>query len=119
MPVSLPSTTTPSTFITKLASLSSRHVDTDPMQDRITRSTGFKEKPAAARNNPSSDASKADDVFGGMGEDKGVKRDGRLAIIEKLIPGPYTHTPPFDDPNFEQYEPHSTIRLSCVSPLTR
>jgi minichromosome maintenance protein 10 len=38
-------------------------------------------------------------------------RDERLAIIEDLEPGPVEHTPPSDDPEFQQLEPNSGIRL--------
>ena len=41
-------------------------------------------------------------------------RDSRLALVEDLQPGPYDHKPPFDDPLFETFEPHSGIHLSCA-----
>ena len=46
--------------------------------------------------------------------EKAVIRDENLAIIEDFEPGPYDHTPPFDDPNFDKLEPNSGIRLSYV-----
>ena len=42
----------------------------------------------------------------------GVKRDDRLALVEDIERGPYEFTPPTDDPDFQQLEPHSGIRLS-------
>jgi hypothetical protein len=42
-------------------------------------------------------------------------RDDRLVLMEELEPGPYEHKPPFDDPLFERFEPHSGIRLAYVS----
>lgn len=42
------------------------------------------------------------------------KRDEDLSIIEDIVPGPYEHKPPLDDPNFERLEPHSGTRLSYV-----
>ena len=41
-------------------------------------------------------------------------RDDRLTLIEELEPGPYEHKPLFDDPLFERFEPHSSIRLAYV-----
>jgi minichromosome maintenance protein 10 len=38
-------------------------------------------------------------------------RDDRLMLMEELEPGPYEHKPPFDDPLFGRFEPHSGIRL--------
>lgn len=93
-------------MITKLASITAHTAEVEAPADRIIRSSGFTDNPATP----------VDDVFGG-GEEKGVKRDDRLAIIEELNPGPYEYKPPFDDPNFQHYEPHSSIRLSCVNPL--
>lgn len=44
----------------------------------------------------------------------GHKRDERLALVEDLKPGPYQHKDIPDDPNFDKFEPHSSIQLSCV-----
>lgn len=41
----------------------------------------------------------------------GLERDERLALVEKLELGPRHFEPPFGDPNFEQLEPNSGIRL--------
>ena len=49
----------------------------------------------------------------------GHKRDERLVLVENLIPGPYQHKGFPDDPNFDKFEPHSSIRLSYVSPVSR
>ena len=49
----------------------------------------------------------------------GHKRDERLALVENLSPGPYQHANLPDDPNFDKFEPHSSIRLSYVSPASR
>ena len=46
--------------------------------------------------------------------DYGHKRDERLALVETLSPGPYQHQKLQDDPNFDKFEPHSSIRLSYV-----
>ena len=42
-------------------------------------------------------------------------RDDRLMLMEELEPGPYEHKPPFDDPLFGRFEPHSGIRLVYVA----
>lgn len=42
------------------------------------------------------------------------RRDESLALVENLIPGPYQHKNIPDDPNFDGFEPHSSIRLSYV-----
>ena len=51
--------------------------------------------------------------------DYGHKRDERLALVENLTPGPYQHKNIPDDPNFDKFEPHSSIRLSYVPPASR
>lgn len=48
--------------------------------------------------------------------DYGHKRDERLVLVENLTPGPYQHKNIPDDPNFDKFEPHSSIRLSYVPP---
>ena len=50
--------------------------------------------------------------------DYGHKRDERLVLVENLRPGPYQHNNLPDDPNFDKFEPHSSIRLSYVSPVS-
>ena len=49
----------------------------------------------------------------------GHKRDERLVLVENLIPGPYQHKGHPDDPNFDKFEPHSSIRLSYAPPVSR
>ncbi|KAF9649564.1 hypothetical protein BDM02DRAFT_3268637 [Thelephora ganbajun] len=44
--------------------------------------------------------------------DYGHKRDERLALVENLRPGPYQHENLPHDPDFDKFEPHSSIRLS-------
>jgi minichromosome maintenance protein 10 len=44
--------------------------------------------------------------------DYGHKRDERLVLVENLSPGPYQHKNIPGDPNFDKFEPHSSIRLS-------
>ena len=51
--------------------------------------------------------------------DYGHKRDERLALVENLAPGPYQHKNLPDDPNFDKFEPHSSIQLSYVPPISR
>jgi minichromosome maintenance protein 10 len=48
--------------------------------------------------------------------DYGHHRDERLALVENLTPGPYQHQNIPEDPNFDKFEPHSSIRLSYVPP---
>jgi len=50
--------------------------------------------------------------------DYGHKRDERLVLLENLRAGPYQHNNLPDDPNFDNFEPHSSIRLSYVSPVS-
>ena len=49
----------------------------------------------------------------------GHRRDERLVLVENLRPGPYQHKNPPDDPNFDKFEPHSSIRLSYAPPVPR
>jgi len=51
--------------------------------------------------------------------DYGHRRDERLVLVENLRPGPYQYKSLPDDPNFDKFEPHSSIRLSYVSPVSR
>ncbi|KIY70765.1 hypothetical protein CYLTODRAFT_487787 [Cylindrobasidium torrendii FP15055 ss-10] len=85
-----PQTSAPSTLLTKLSKTA---VDDEKAErvPEIERSTSFADRP------------------------KTVQRDDNLALIEEFEPGPYEHEAPYDDPNWEQYEPHSGIRLSSRS----
>ena len=49
----------------------------------------------------------------------GHKRDERLVLVENLKAGPYQHKNIPDDPNFDTFEPHSSIRLSYAPPVSR
>ena len=49
--------------------------------------------------------------------DYGHKRDERLVLVENLRPGPYQHQDLPNDPNFDKFEPHSSIRLSYAPPV--
>lgn len=91
----------PSTMLTKLSSINrTARLDGDATEPPA-RSTGFTERPQEIRP---------------PAEEKLVqKRDERLALIESLEPGPYEHTPPYDDPEFARSEPHSGINLTYVS----
>ncbi|OSX62254.1 hypothetical protein POSPLADRAFT_1142839 [Postia placenta MAD-698-R-SB12] len=91
----------PSTVLQKLASAHAK-LKTQPVDVTATRSSGFAEKPAP--NVPVEGASI-----------EALPRDDRLALVEDLVPGPYEHKPPFDDPRFEKLEPNSGIRLSSRS----
>lgn len=51
--------------------------------------------------------------------DYGHRRDERLVLVENLTPGPYQHRNLPDDPNFDKFEPHSSIRLSYVPHASR
>lgn len=51
--------------------------------------------------------------------DYGHERDERLVLVENLTPGPYQHKNIPDDPNFDKFEPHSSIRLSYASSVSR
>lgn len=84
----------PSKLLAKLASLRARDTASE---EEISRSTSFKDLPAVVP------------PYNG-----GLKRDGRLNLVEELEVGPVNHTAPFDDPNFERLEPNSGIKLSCV-----
>lgn len=90
----------PSNVLSKLAGHSNRSQDTTDFED-IQRSSGFSEKPAPVFNSEP-DVTNA------------PKRDDRLVLIEDLEVGPVDHNAPFDDPNFQQLEPNSGIRLSYV-----
>lgn len=96
-PTPLPQKPAPSAVLAKLAKskpLSLDDDDDDDGEDEPSRSAAFTDKPAEVK--PAA----------------GTHRDERLALIEDFEPGPYDHKPPFDDPNFEQLEPNSGIRLS-------
>ncbi|KAG6844234.1 hypothetical protein H0H87_008647 [Tephrocybe sp. NHM501043] len=69
----------------------------------ITRSSGFTERPATPVTRDNRDP---------FCDSSGLKRDERLGLIEELEPGPFDHTPPAGDPNFDTLEPNSGIRLS-------
>ncbi|KAL0952672.1 hypothetical protein HGRIS_006916 [Hohenbuehelia grisea] len=86
----------PSTFLSKLATLGKGHNDElCGREDEVARSTAFTDAPSA----PEQPLEKP-------------KRDEILALVEELEPGPIDHKPPFDDPHFEHLEPNSGIRLS-------
>ncbi|KDR78277.1 hypothetical protein GALMADRAFT_245372 [Galerina marginata CBS 339.88] len=86
----------PSNFLNKLATVNRKN-DPNDVVDPISRSMGFTEKPKEIQ--PLEE------------EHLSHKRDERLALVEDLEPGPYEHTPPYDDPNFEKLEPHSGINM--------
>ncbi|KAK0440402.1 uncharacterized protein EV420DRAFT_1581787, partial [Desarmillaria tabescens] len=90
----LPPKPAPSAVLAKLAKNKSLSPDDDDGEVEPLRSAAFTDKPAEVK--PTA----------------GPQRDERLALIEDFEPGPYDHKPPFDDPNFEQLEPNSGIRLS-------
>ncbi|PBK89178.1 hypothetical protein ARMGADRAFT_333214 [Armillaria gallica] len=92
VPTPLPPKPTPSAVLSKLAQ--NKSLDDDDGDVEPSRSAAFTDKPAEVK--PTA----------------GTRRDERLAFIEDFEPGPYDHKPPFDDPNFEQLEPNSGIRLS-------
>ena len=77
--------------------------------DNIVRSSAFAEK-LALQPVPDADTlpRRLDETI------DAPKRDDRLALIEDLEVGPTDYKPPFDDPHFQQLEPNSGIRLSCV-----
>ncbi|KAK0232731.1 hypothetical protein IW262DRAFT_1451207 [Armillaria fumosa] len=90
-PTHLPSKPAPSAVLANLAKSKplSLEGEVEP-----SRSAAFTDKPAEVKTAA------------------GTHRDDRLALIEDFEPGPYDRKPPFDDPNFEQLEPNSGIRLS-------
>ncbi|KAF8970690.1 hypothetical protein BDZ97DRAFT_1790519 [Flammula alnicola] len=88
----------PSNMLNKLATMK-RKDDQADVVETIPRSTGFTEKPKEIQP-------EAEEEY------LAHKRNERLALVENLEPGPYEHTPPHDDPNFERLEPHSGINLS-------
>jgi minichromosome maintenance protein 10 len=94
----------PSNVLAKLASLNRRPIGDIPAE-AITRSSGFAESPPTD----------AGIDLGPSGGSNAPQRDDRLALVEDLQVGPVDHKPSFDDPNFEQLEPNSGIRLLCVS----
>lgn len=106
-PASLPLKPAPSNVLAKLASLNNQSNGISPM-DNITRSLAFAEKAVAHPNLDADTSIRPDEI-------DAPKRDDRLALIEDLEVGPADHKPPFDDPHFQQLEPNSGIRLSCVS----
>jgi len=75
-------------LISKLAKINSKPDDTDV--EKVSRSTGFHEPPPPPIP---------------------AKRDENLVLVEEFEVGPIDHKPPFDDPNFENVEPNSGIRL--------
>ncbi|KAJ7799774.1 hypothetical protein B0H14DRAFT_3114040 [Mycena olivaceomarginata] len=87
-----------STLLSKLA-----HVNRQPFDkvepEPLIRSSAFTDTP----RDPSVSSSTV------------PQRDDRLAIVETLDVGPVDHKPPFDDPYFQQLEPNSGIRLSCIA----
>lgn len=90
----------PSNVLSNLAALNGRPVDTSA--EMVARSSAFTERPQTPPVDDHADILLA------------PKRDARLALIEDLEPGPYDHTPPHDDVEFQRLEPNSGIRLSCV-----
>jgi hypothetical protein len=90
----------PSSLVSKLASLSKQQ--DEPKAEAVARSSGFGDAPQV---------SAAPSAYG-------QQRDESLALIEELPVGPIDHSPPVDDPNFDQIEPNSGIRLSCASPTS-
>ncbi|KAF7759679.1 hypothetical protein Agabi119p4_11374 [Agaricus bisporus var. burnettii] len=93
-----------SQFLEKLSKVKDRTTDS-PIPDAITRTSAFSDR---TRPEGSAEPSMELDGFG-------VKRDDRLALVEDIERGPYEFTPPTDDPDFQQLEPHSGIRLSSRS----
>lgn len=89
-----------SSVLTKLASFVPV-INDDATKNTVTRSSAFGQQAAIP---PVAEESRT----------YGAKRDDNLALIEDLEIGPYEHKAPFDDPHFEQLEPNSGIRLSCV-----
>jgi minichromosome maintenance protein 10 len=89
-----------STFLNKLATINRTTEPADGVE-QPSRSTGFTEKPSEIQ--PPAE------------EKLAQKRDERLALIDSLEPGPYEHTPPYDDPDFARLEPHSGINLMYVA----
>jgi minichromosome maintenance protein 10 len=92
--LSQPSKPPPSNFLSKLSKLGSHDGDDEKKTGDLVRTTGFSELPAP------------------ISSQAHVKRDDRLCVVEDLEPGPYEHTPPSNDPNFQTLEPNSGIRLS-------
>lgn len=90
-----------SQFLEKLSKVKDRTTDS-PIPDAITRTSAFSDR---TRPEGSAEPSMELDGFG-------LKRDDRLALVEDIERGPYEFTPPTDDPDFQQLEPHSGIRLS-------
>ncbi|KAJ3574864.1 hypothetical protein NP233_g1488 [Leucocoprinus birnbaumii] len=94
----------PSRFLDNLASVQSRS-NQSPMPEVVARTSAFSDtvRPEGSTAIP------------GPSNDPGLRRDDRLALVEELERGPYEFTPPSDDPNFLNLEPHSGIRLSSRS----
>jgi minichromosome maintenance protein 10 len=90
----------PSSLVSKLASLSKQK--DEPNAEAVARSSSFRDAPQV----PAAPSAYAQ------------QRDESLALIEELPVGPIDHSPPVDDPNFDQIEPNSGIRLSCASPTS-
>ncbi|KAJ7153483.1 hypothetical protein C8R43DRAFT_923366 [Mycena crocata] len=86
-----------STLLSKLATTNRRPLDVVEAEP-LVRSSAFTDTPQAPEQAESSSTAQ--------------QRDERLALIENLDIGPADHTPPFDDPLFQQLEPNSGIRLS-------
>ncbi|KAF8583408.1 hypothetical protein K439DRAFT_1412151 [Ramaria rubella] len=83
----------PSKLLSNLASI---HSHSKVATEAIERSIGFSEAPARQVQT----------------QPLVPERDDRLALVEKLTPGPLDHPPPVDDPHFERLEPNSGIHLS-------
>lgn len=91
----------PSQFLSKLAQVKSQ-ASQSPVLEAVARTSAFSD--TIRPRGPTGTFSPLDDT--------GLKRDDRLALVEELERGPYEFTPPSDDPDFLQLEPHSGIRLS-------
>ncbi|KAF9450739.1 hypothetical protein P691DRAFT_664712 [Macrolepiota fuliginosa MF-IS2] len=91
----------PSQFLSKLVEVKSRPNQVS-VPEAIARTSAFSDttRPNRPEENPEGPT------------EFSLKRDDRLALVEDLERGPYDFTPPSGDPNFQQLEPHSGIRLS-------
>ncbi|KAL0067149.1 hypothetical protein AAF712_005719 [Marasmius tenuissimus] len=95
-----------SSLLSKLASIRQTKEDAETHSARSFRTTSFTDRP----HQPRLDEPKSIPSAGEPSSSR--NRDGRLALVEDIEPGPVEHTPPFDDPLFEKLEPNSGIRLS-------
>ena len=86
----------PSKLLSNLATI---HTQSKIVAEPIERSTSFSEAPTAECRV----------------QLQCQERDDRLALVEKLTPGPQDHVAPVDDPHFARLEPNSGIYLSCVT----